>query len=161
MIRNFTKDDFEKLVPYEEHLTRAKFGRYVYALRRPAFEELKSVYRSLGYEQNLDYSCSSCLLNLCITLGNYYFPFKKKLEEELKEQESQKVEEVNDDANENVADEVTDDADEQIGNDANEEPEQQEPPDTDVETPKEEELKEEVKKDAEKPKKTTRKETKK
>lgn len=90
MIRTFTYEDYKVLEKYEEHLVRAKFGRYIYALRRPAFEELSAVYRSLGYTQRLDYSCSSCLLNLCITLGNYYFDFKKQLEKE------QKNEEVND-----------------------------------------------------------------
>lgn len=87
MIRTFVKEDYEALKPYEEHLVRAKFGRYIYALRRPAFEELSAVYRSLGYTQRLDYSCSNCLLNLCITLGNYYFDFKKQLEAEQKNEE--------------------------------------------------------------------------
>jgi hypothetical protein len=87
MIRTFTYEDYKVLEKYEEHLVRAKFGRYIYALRRPAFEELSAVYRSLGYTQRLDYSCSSCLLNLCITLGNYYFDFKKQLEAEQKNEE--------------------------------------------------------------------------
>ena len=84
MIRTFTREDYETLKPYEEHLVRAKYGRYVYGLRRPIFDVLVGVYKSLGYSQRLDYSCNGCLLNLCTTLGNYYFPFKEKLEKEQK-----------------------------------------------------------------------------
>ena len=87
MIRTFTYEDYETLKPYEEHLVRAKYGRYVYGLRRPIFDILVGVYKSLGYSQRLDYSCNGCLLNLCTTLGNYYFPFKEKLEKEEKEQQ--------------------------------------------------------------------------
>ena len=86
-IRTFDYKDYETLKPYEEHLTRAKYGRYVYGLRRPIFDVLVGVYKSLGYSQRLDYSCNGCLLNLCTTLGNYYFPFKEKLEKEEKEQQ--------------------------------------------------------------------------
>lgn len=87
MIRTFTREDYETLKPYEEHLVRAKYGRYVYGLRRPIFDVLVGVYKSLGYSQRLDYSCNGCLLNLCTTLGNYYFPFKEKLEKEQKNEE--------------------------------------------------------------------------
>ena len=83
-MRTFTREDYETLKPYEEHLVRAKYGRYVYGLRRPIFDVLVGVYKSLGYSQRLDYSCNGCLLNLCTTLGNYYFPFKEKLEKEQK-----------------------------------------------------------------------------
>lgn len=87
MIRTFTREDYETLKPYEEHLVRAKYGRYVYGLRRPIFDVLVGVYKSLGYSQRFDYSCNGCLLNLCTTLGNYYFPFKEKLEKEQKNEE--------------------------------------------------------------------------
>lgn len=98
MIRNFTREDFEALKPYEEHLVRAKYGRYVYGLRRPIFDVLVGVYKSLGYSQRLDYSCNGCLLNLCTTLGNYYFPFKEQLEAEQKNEEV--TEDVSEDVNE-------------------------------------------------------------
>lgn len=87
MIKTFTIEHFKRLEPYEVHLNRALNGRYVYALTRPIFNELSTVYKDLGYTQRLDFSCSSCLLNLCITLGNYYFPFKEQLEKEEKEQQ--------------------------------------------------------------------------
>lgn len=84
MIKTFTIEHFKRLEPYEVHLNRALNGRYVYALTRPIFNELSVVYKDLGYTQRLTYDCSSCLLNLCITLGNYYFPFKKQMEAEQK-----------------------------------------------------------------------------
>lgn len=87
MIKTFTIEHFKRLEPYEVHLNRALNGRYVYALTRPIFNELSVVYKELGYTQRMDFSCSSCLLNLCTTLGNYYFPFKEKLEKEQKNKE--------------------------------------------------------------------------
>lgn len=93
MIKTFTIEHFKRLEPYKVHLTRALYGNYVYALTRPIFNELSAVYKELGYTKRLDFSCSSCLLNLCKTLGSYYFPFKEKLKEEddLAEEELEKL----------------------------------------------------------------------
>ena len=79
-IRTFTIEDYEKLKPYRDHLTRAYFGKYTYGLTRPTFEVLSSVYKSLGYTNRLDYSCGGCLLNLCKTLGSYFFPFLQQIQ---------------------------------------------------------------------------------
>ena len=100
MTKTFTIEHFKRLEPYEVHLNRALNGRYVYALTRPIFNELSAVYKELGYTQRLDFSCSSCLLNLCITLGNYYFDFKKQLEKE------QKNEQITEQKNEQITEEV-------------------------------------------------------
>ena len=93
MVRTFTIEDYEKLKPYKDHLTRAFYGKYTYGLTRATFETLSSIYKSLGYSQRLDYSCSSCLLNLCKTLGSYFFPFEEKLKEENKGEEYDLTEE--------------------------------------------------------------------
>lgn len=100
MIKTFTLEHFKRLEPYEVHLNRAVNGRYVYALTRPVFNELSAVYKELGYTQRLDYSCSSCLLNLCTTLANYYYPFKQTLENE------QKNEQITEEINEQITEEV-------------------------------------------------------
>jgi hypothetical protein len=81
MIRNFTKKDYNALEPYEGHLTRGYYGKYVYALRRNEFNKMYDVYKSLGYERDLDYSCSSCVLKLVTKLGELYFNYKKAIEE--------------------------------------------------------------------------------
>ena len=79
MVRTFELEDYEKLKPYKDHLTRAFYGKYTYGLTRATFETLSSIYKSLGYSQRLDYTCGACLLNLCKTLGSYFFPFEEKL----------------------------------------------------------------------------------
>lgn len=81
MIRNFTRKDLKALEPYEPHLTRGYYGKYVYALRRPEFNKMMEVYKSLGYERDLDYSCPSCTLQLVTKLGELYFKYKKEMEE--------------------------------------------------------------------------------
>lgn len=93
MIRTFDLEDYEKLKPYRDHLTRAFYGNYTYGLTRATFETLSSIYKSLGYSQRLDYTCGACLLNLCKTLGSYFFPFEEKLKEENKSEEDDLTEE--------------------------------------------------------------------
>ena len=80
-MRQFTQQDFENLKPYEAHLNRGWFGHYYYALRRPDFNKLVEIYRSLGGTQAMDYSCGRCILTLTSTLGRVYFEYKKKMEE--------------------------------------------------------------------------------
>ena len=80
-MRQFTQQDFENLKPYEAHLNRGWFGHYYYALRRPDFNKLVEIYRSLGFGQSMDYSCGRCILTLTSTLGRVYFEYKKKMEE--------------------------------------------------------------------------------
>lgn len=80
-MRQFTNEDYEALKPIESHLQRGYFGRYYYALRRPDFNKLVEIYRSLGGTQAMDYSCGRCILTLTSTLGRVYFDYKKQLEE--------------------------------------------------------------------------------
>lgn len=75
-IRNFTKKDYTTLQPYREHLVRGYFGHYLYGLRRKDFEAMQKVYKELGYERNLDYNCSTCLLELTSTLGRLFFAYR-------------------------------------------------------------------------------------
>ena len=80
-MRQFTETDYEALKPLESHLNRGYFGKYYYALRRPDFNKLVEIYRSLGFTQTMDYSCGRCILTLTTTLGKLYFEYKKKMEE--------------------------------------------------------------------------------
>ncbi|MBQ2176172.1 MAG: hypothetical protein II453_14295 [Alphaproteobacteria bacterium] len=80
-MRQFTETDYEALKPLESHLQRGYFGHYYYALRRPDFNRLVEIYRSLGGTQTMDYSCGRCILTLTSTLGRVYFEYKKKMEE--------------------------------------------------------------------------------
>ena len=81
MSRQFTYKDFEDLQPYEGHLNRGYYGRYIYGLRRKDFNTLVEKYKDMGYSQHMEYSCNRCLLQLTSTLGRLYFDFKQKLEE--------------------------------------------------------------------------------
>lgn len=80
--KKLTKKQYDALKPFEQHLTRGYYGHYTYALRRTEFEKLSEIYRSLGYEKKLDYSCGTCLVQLASTLGELYFAKKKELESE-------------------------------------------------------------------------------
>ena len=81
MSKELNLEDFNYLKPYEPHLTRGTYGRYVYGLRRSDFNALYAKYKELGYGQTMEYSCNRCLLNLTSTLGKLYFEYKKKMEE--------------------------------------------------------------------------------
>lgn len=83
---NFIKKHYTALQPYKEHLTRGFYGHYVYGLRRKDFEAMQKVYKELGYERNLDYNCSTCLLQLTQTLGKLYFEYEKKMQEKVKKE---------------------------------------------------------------------------
>lgn len=91
-IKNFTSKEYKALQPYEGHLTRGWFGKYIYGLRRPDFDNMYKVYKSLGYQKSLDYSCSSCLLELTSTLGRLYFEYKKKQDEKKVAKSGEKTE---------------------------------------------------------------------
>ena len=80
-MREFTQQDYENLKPFEAHLNRGYYGRYYYALRRPDFNRLVEIYRSLGFGQAMDYSCGRCILQLTSTLGKVYFENKQKMED--------------------------------------------------------------------------------
>lgn len=75
-MKELTQEQYDRLTPYKEHLTRGYYGKYTYCLTRKIFNALVEVYRELGYTRNMDYSCSSCLLALTSTLGELYFKFK-------------------------------------------------------------------------------------
>ena len=50
----FTKKEYNKLQVFEPHLTRAVYGKYVYALRRTDFDKMYDAYKSLGYTTTLE-----------------------------------------------------------------------------------------------------------
>lgn len=91
-MRNFNRKDYNDLKPYEGHLTRGYKGRYVYAMRRKDFDFMYNVYKSLGYEKRLDYSCNSCVLELTATLGELYYQYQERMEEKtMKAKENAKT----------------------------------------------------------------------
>ena len=91
-MNTFTKKEFDKLKGLEAHLTRGYYGRYIYALRRPDFDKMIEVYKHLGYTKKMEYSCSSCLLELTSTLGRLYFEYKKKQDEKKVSKSAEKTE---------------------------------------------------------------------
>lgn len=82
--RKLTRKQYETLKTVEQHLTRGYYGKYVYGLRRKDFDLMTDIYRELGYEKHLDYTCNACLLELTRTLGGLYFSYIKEAEEKKK-----------------------------------------------------------------------------
>lgn len=73
------KSTYNKLKKYEAHLRRAYKGDYVYGLLQTDFDVLYEIYKNLGFKESLKYTCNSCNLRLCKTLGKLYYEFDEKL----------------------------------------------------------------------------------
>ena len=73
------KSIYNKLKKYEVHLRRAYKGDYVYGLLQTDFDVPYEIYKNLGFKESLKYTCNSCNLRLCKTLGKLYYEFDEKL----------------------------------------------------------------------------------
>ena len=76
------KSTYEKLKKYESHLRRGYKGNYVYGLLQTDFDVLYEIYKSLGFRENLRYTCNVCNLRLCKTLGKLYYEYEENLMKE-------------------------------------------------------------------------------
>lgn len=74
-----TQEIFERLKPYEKHLKRG-VGNYVFGFLAQDFDALYEIYKELGHNERLNYSCSNCCVRLTKTLGQEYFEYKKWME---------------------------------------------------------------------------------
>ena len=85
------KSTYNKLKKYEVHLRRAYKGNYVFGLLQSDFDELYQIYKQLGFKNSLKYTCNSCNLLLCKTLGKFFYEYNEYLKEKSeksKEKES-------------------------------------------------------------------------
>ena len=73
------KETYERLKPYYIHLRRGYKGGYVYALYQKDFDELYKIYKELGGNAQLRYTCNSCNLQLLKFLGKLYFEYEENL----------------------------------------------------------------------------------
>lgn len=73
------KSIYNKLKKYEVHLRRGYKGNYVFGLLQKDFDVLYEIYKQLGFKESLKYTCNSCNLRLCKTLGKLYYEFDEKL----------------------------------------------------------------------------------
>ena len=76
------KKTYEKLKKFEVHLRRGFKGGYVVGLYQSDFDELYEIYKNLGFKESLKYTCNSCNLRLCKTLGKLYYEYEEKLKKE-------------------------------------------------------------------------------
>ena len=76
------KSIYNKLKKYEVHLRRAYKGNYVYGLLQTDFDVLFEIYKNLGFKESLKYTCQSCILRLCKTLGKLYYEYDENLVKE-------------------------------------------------------------------------------
>ena len=76
------KKTYENLKKFEVHLRRGFKGGYVFGLYQSDFDELYEIYKNLGFKESLKYTCNSCNLRLCKTLGKLYYEYEEKLKKE-------------------------------------------------------------------------------
>ena len=76
------KSTYNKLKKYEAHLRRAYKGNYVYGLLQTDFDVLYEIYKQLGGNAQLRYTCQSCCLQLLKFLGKIYFEYEENLTKE-------------------------------------------------------------------------------
>ena len=73
------KETYEKLKPYYIHLRRGYKGNYVFGLLQKDFDVLFEIYKQLGGNAQLRYTCNSCNLQLLKFLGKLYFEYEENL----------------------------------------------------------------------------------
>ena len=76
------KETYEKLKKYQVHLRRGFKGNYIYGLLQKDFDEMYILYRELGGNAQLKYTCQSCCLQLTKYLGKLYFEYEENLMKE-------------------------------------------------------------------------------
>ena len=76
------KETYEKLKKYYIHLRRGYKGNYIYGLLQKDFDEMYVLYRELGGNAQLKYTCQSCCLQLTKYLGKLYFEYEENLMKE-------------------------------------------------------------------------------
>ena len=73
------KETYERLKPYYIHLRRGYKGNYVFGLLQKDFDVLYEIYKNLGGNAQLKYTCNSCNLQLLKFLGKLYFEYEENL----------------------------------------------------------------------------------
>ena len=73
------KEIYERLKPYYIHLRRGYKGNYVFGLLQKDFDVLFEIYKQLGGNAQLKYTCNSCNLQLLKFLGKLYFEYEENL----------------------------------------------------------------------------------
>ena len=73
------KEIYERLKPYYIHLRRGYKGNYVFGLLQKDFDVLFEIYKQLGGNAQLRYTCNSCNLQLLKFLGKLYFEYEESL----------------------------------------------------------------------------------
>ena len=73
------KETYERLKPYYIHLRRGYKGNYVFGLLQKDFDVLFEIYKQLGGNAQLRYTCQSCCLQLLKFLGKLYFEYEENL----------------------------------------------------------------------------------
>ena len=76
------KEIYERLKPYYIHLRRGYKGNYVFGLLQKDFDVLFEIYKELGGNAQLRYTCQSCCLQLLKFLGKIYFEYEENLTKE-------------------------------------------------------------------------------
>lgn len=89
-MNKLNQEQYQRLTKYKVHLRRG-IGDYVYGLYQNDFDELLAIYKELGGNERIKYSCSTCQLRLTKTLGKLYFKFEAEMNRDKIEKLSDEV----------------------------------------------------------------------
>lgn len=73
------KETYNKLKKYQVHLRRGFKGDYTYGLLQRDFDEMHEIYKQLGGNERLRYTCNSCCLRLTKFLGKLYYEYEDEM----------------------------------------------------------------------------------
>ena len=73
-----TKAQYDRLIPLEQHLTRAVKGNYVYNMTKDEAQQLFDIYNVVFGKTEKSIGCTRCRLSVCKLLGNLYFKYQQQ-----------------------------------------------------------------------------------
>lgn len=76
------KNTYSKLKPYEHFLRQAYYGMYLTGMDMMTTKKIIELYEKMGGNKIINSVCNACKLSMCKELGEVFFSYKKKLEEE-------------------------------------------------------------------------------
>lgn len=85
---HLTPEEFNALLPYEQHLNTALNNNWTRNPGRPALDVIEQILQRTAYPNYKIYrSCGTCILNACKLAAKLFFAYKAEQEELLKEAE--------------------------------------------------------------------------
>lgn len=77
------KENFEKMIKYENKFNQVVFAQFVDSLSHTEFEEIKDVFISEGYYEPITFNCGSCVIKMIDKVGRLFLDQKVKNQQEV------------------------------------------------------------------------------